>query len=118
MVLLPVLSIPKCRREWNTLCLTWVNPCVRSSSRWRRGDLIIKNRRNKKQQARRIAPTGLPLFALLYHSEVLQCLHDCFFFLRRALWLLGILLLRQIIVLPNIQPTFPLHLRNIQRRYL
>ncbi len=27
------------------------------------GDLIIKNRRNKKQQARRIAPIGLLLFA-------------------------------------------------------
>ena len=54
----------------------------------------------------------------LNHSKVLQCILDCFFLLRWALWLLGVLFLGLVIVLPNVQPTFSLHLRNIQGRYL
>ena len=49
---------------------------------------------------------------------MLQCLHNRRFLFRRALRHFGIFLLRQIIVLPNIQPTFPLDLGDVQRRYL
>ena len=60
---LPVPSIPKCRRGWNTLCPTWANPCVPLWMQWSFGGRNIKNRRNKKHQACRVAPTGLMLFA-------------------------------------------------------
>lgn len=68
----PALSILKYRRGWNTLCPTWANPCVRSLSRWRHGDWIIKNRRNKKHQACRSNSTGLMFSCFLYHSEYLS----------------------------------------------
>ena len=42
----------------------------------------------------------------------------CFFYFLRAVRLLGILSLRQIIVLPFDDPTFPLYLRYIQIRYM
>ena len=52
------------------------------------------------------------------HLKMLQCLHDCLFFLRRTLGNSLSLGLGQIIVLPDLQPTFPLDLGDIQAGHL
>ena len=81
------------------------------------GESITKSRKNNKKQVCQMSrQTCFLLFS--NHPEVLQSRPDCLFLLRRALWLLGILRFWQIIVLPHIQSTFSLHLRNIQGRNL
>ena len=54
----------------------------------------------------------------LHHLKMLQRLHNRRFLFRRTLRHFSIFLLRQIIVLPHIQPALPLDLRDIQGRYL
>ena len=49
---------------------------------------------------------------------MLQCVHNGRFLFRRALWHFGIFLLRQMIVLANLQPALPLNLGDMQGRYL
>ena len=49
---------------------------------------------------------------------MLQCFHNCIFFLLRALRLLRIFGLRLMVVLPYLQTTLLLDLRDIQGRYL
>ena len=71
MVSLPALSILKCLRGWNTLCPNLANPCAPLWMQWRFGGRNIKNQWDEKQQACRIAPTGLPLFGnIVSHSCV------------------------------------------------
>ena len=51
---------------------------------------------------------------MLDHPKIFECFSDCFFLLRWALWLSGILGLRQIVVLADFQSAFSLYLRNIK----
>ena len=55
-----------------------------------------------------------PFCWMLDHPKIFECFSDCFFLLRWALWLSGILGLRQIVVLADFQSAFSLYLRNIK----
>ena len=47
---------------------------------------------------------------MLDHPKIFECFSDCFLFFRRTHGLSGILGLRQIVILANFNPTFPLNL--------
>lgn len=51
-----------------------------------------------------------PFCRMLDHPKIFECFSDRFLFFRWALWLSGILGLRQIVILANFNPTFPLNL--------
>ena len=53
-------------------------------------------------------------FCFLYHSDVLQCLCNCFFFIRWALWLPGILRFWLIIIFTLNDAVFLLYLSDIK----
>ena len=51
-----------------------------------------------------------PFYGMLYHPKIFECFSDCFLFFRWTQRLSGIFGLRQIVVLTNLNPTFPLNL--------
>ena len=51
-----------------------------------------------------------PFCRMLDHPKIFKCFSDCFLFFRRTLWLSGILGFRQLLILANFNPTFPLNL--------
>lgn len=72
----------------------------------------------KYRQTLRCRHFAISIKRLCNHLEMSQRLHNRRFLFRRTLRLFGIFLLRQVIILPDLQTTFPLDLRNIQGRYL
>ena len=48
--------------------------------------------------------------SLLDHPKIFECFSDCFLFFQRTLGLPGIFRFRQIVILANFNPTFPLNL--------
>ena len=79
-----------------------------------------KTESDKTHNPQIILSAGCALLGKLFadHSEMPQRLFNGLFLLWRALWHPTAFILRLVVILPFNQPVLPLHLSNIQHRYL